>query len=86
MPLAAGCSKVVATYRYFRFGGSPDEDAQNSQQARGAGKPRVDHLEVVGPDKEEGPLWVSVALVHAADDHPAAVIDPAGERELAEMR
>ena len=51
--------------------------------SHGAGKPRVDHLEVVGPDKEEGPLWVSVALVHAADDHPAAVIDPAGERKLA---
>ena len=26
---------------------------------------------------------MSVALVHAADDHPAAVIDPAGERKLA---
>ena len=34
--LRPGCSKVVATYRYFRFGGAPDEDAQNSQQARGA--------------------------------------------------
>jgi hypothetical protein len=26
---------------------------------------------------------MSAALVHAADDHPAAVIDPAGERKLA---
>jgi hypothetical protein len=34
--LRPGCSKVVATYRYFRFGGAPDEDAQNSQLARGA--------------------------------------------------
>ena len=48
-----------------------------------AGKPRVDHVEVVGPDKEERLLWVSVALVHAADNHPAAVFDPAGERKLA---